>query len=182
MKAVEILPLAHCRRIHTAPKSPRTPRSGLHTRDTTRAWHSSHGRGLTSAAASRDVRTPKCPDTDEKIERYIPRYYDIIKREGNLKSNCFDLDLDPEGEDLKTLNTFRRYPAGKKLLLREFSKPSSCVETPDPVGLGMGLSYDMAERYYLVKLFKDPLNIEVLMKYAGWLEEVERLEDAEKMY
>ena len=46
----------------------------------------------------------------------------------------------------------------------------------------MGLSYDMAERYYLVKLFKDPLNIEVLRKYAGWLEEVERLEDAEKMY
>ena len=134
-------------------------------------------------STNQTVRTPRCPDTDEKVEKYIPRYYDIVRREGNIQSNSFDLDsLDPEGEELKALNSIRRYPAGRKLLRRELSKQVVLYEdSPDPVSLGTGLSYDMAERFYLVKLFKEPANLDVLRNYAGWLEEVDRLEDAEKM-
>ena len=176
MKSLEIIPLQYCRRIHTAPIS---PRNTLQSRDLARAWHSSHGRSLTSA--NQPPRTPRCPDNCDKVEKYIPRYYDIVRREGDVKSNCFDLDLDPEGEEVKALNSFRRYPAGRKLLRRECSKQSLNDDNPDHVGLGNGLSYDLAERYYLVKLFKEPANLDVLRNYAGWLEEVDRLEDAEKM-
>ena len=182
MKSVEIVPLQYCRRIHTAPKSPRTPRTGQQSRDAPRVWHSSHGRNTTTSQSSRTVYTPRCPDTEERIERYIPKYYDIVKRGADLKSECLELDLEAENEDLKILKEFRKYPVGRKLLKREFAKSSTVAASDDPVGLGTGLSYDMAERYYLVKLFKDPLNVDVLRNYAGWLEDADRSEDAEKMY